>query len=75
MKILLFLLLLLFETSNFFGRAQNDLFQFDNSLRHLFPYDGKSLPNLKNLDDVSSIFPCFMPHHQIRGAFKGSSQS
>lgn len=50
------ILLAFLSNVNLTGRAQNDFFKFDNSLRHLFPYDGKALPNLKELDDVRNLF-------------------
>lgn len=34
------------------GQSPHEMFRFDASLRQLFPYDGKSLPNLKDLDEV-----------------------
>jgi hypothetical protein len=51
----LFLLSLFLASVGIIGSAHDDFFKFDHSLRHLFPYDGKALPNLKELDDVSAL--------------------
>ena len=52
--ILIAIVIFMGSFTSLIGQSPHELFRFDNSLRQLFPYDGKSLslPNLKDLDEV-----------------------